>query len=49
MNNIKKILTIDGVGKERVFFSLLKKNKDIVEVYKEKIITTSDVNELYFN
>ena len=48
VNNIKKILTIDDVGKERVFFSLLKKNKDIVEVYKEKIITTSDVNELYY-
>ena len=48
MDNIKKILTIDDVGKERVFFSLLKKNKDIVEVYKEKIITTSDVNELYY-
>ena len=46
--NIKKILTIDNSGKEKVFFQLLKKNKDIVEFYREKIITTSDVNEFYY-
>ena len=46
--NIKKLLSIDSSGKERVFFSLYKKNKDIVELYREKVITTSDVNEFYY-
>ena len=46
--NIKKILTIDNSGKEKIFFQLLKKNKDIVEFYREKITTTSDVNEFYY-
>tara|TARA_B100000989_G_scaffold243020_1_gene189960 strand:- start:668 stop:1606 length:939 start_codon:yes stop_codon:yes gene_type:complete len=46
--NIKKLLAIDSSGKERVFFNLFKKNKDIIELYREKIITMSDVNELYY-
>ena len=48
-NNIKKILTIAESGKEKVFFSLLKKNKDIVELYRNKILTDSDVNILYYS
>tara|TARA_B100000989_G_scaffold189837_1_gene142946 strand:- start:491 stop:1429 length:939 start_codon:yes stop_codon:yes gene_type:complete len=48
IENIKKILTIDDSGKEKIFFNLLKKNKDIVELYKDKIITISDVNDLYY-
>ncbi len=48
IENIKKILTIDDSGKEKIFFNLLKKNKDIVELYKDKIITSSDVNDLYY-
>ncbi len=46
--NIRKLLTINDSGKERVFFSLFKKNKEIVSVYREKITVTSDVNELYY-
>ena len=46
--NIKKLLTVDDTGKEKVFFNLLKKNREIIEVYREKIITTSDVNDFYF-
>lgn len=46
--NIKRLLAIDSSGKERVFFSLFKKNKDIVGLYREKIITISDVNEFYY-
>ena len=46
--NIKKLLTIDYSNKGGVFFSLLKKNKEIIEVYREKILTNSDVNELYY-
>ena len=48
ITNIKKILTIDTSGKEKVFFNLFKKNKEIIEAYREKIITTSDVNEFYY-
>ena len=49
INNIKKILTLDKAGKEKVFFNLLNKNKKIVEVYKEKILNSSDVNDLYYS
>ncbi len=49
INNIKKILTLDSAGKEKVFFNLLNKNKKIVEVYKEKILNSSDVNDLYYS
>ena len=48
ITNIKKILTIDTSGKEKVFFNLFKKNKEIIEAYREKVITTSDVNEFYY-
>lgn len=46
--NIKKLLSIDDSGKERVFFSLLKKNTEIAKTYREKIVNKSDVNELYY-
>ena len=49
INNIKKILTLDGAGKEKVFFNLLKTNKKIVELYREKILNSSDVNDLYYS
>ena len=48
-NNINKLLTIDNTGKEKLFFNILKKNKEIVGEYNKKILTTSDVNELYYN
>ncbi len=48
LNNIKKILVVDESGKEKVFFNLLRKNKEIVELYREKIVTNADVNELYY-
>ena len=46
--NIKKLLTIDNMGKDKVFFNIFKKNSKIVEVYREKIVTNSDVNEFYY-
>tara|TARA_S200000501_G_C20854072_1_gene756997 strand:- start:19 stop:957 length:939 start_codon:yes stop_codon:yes gene_type:complete len=46
--NINKILTIDETGKEKIFFYLLKKNKEIISVYRDKITTNSDVNELFY-
>ena len=48
LDKIKKILTVDESGKERVFFNLLKKNKEIIGLYRDKIINNSDVNELYY-
>ncbi len=48
MDKIKKVLTIDESGKERIFFSLLQKNKKIIELYRDKIINNSDVNEVYY-
>ncbi len=48
LSNIKKILTVSNHGKEKVFFCLFKKNKEIINIYREKIQTTSDVNEFYY-
>ena len=46
--NVKKLLTANISGKEKVFFSLFKKNREIIEIYREKIASTSDVNEFYY-
>ena len=48
LENVKKILSLDDSGKEKFFFNLLKKNNEIVKLYRDKIITNSDVNELYY-
>ena len=48
VDKVKKILTIDESGKEKIFFSLLQKNKKIISLYRDKIIQNSDVNELYY-
>ena len=32
----------------KIFFNLFKKNKDIVDLYRNKILTNTDVNEFYF-
>ena len=47
LDKIKKILTVDESGKERIFFNLFQKNKQIVGLYRDKIINNSDVNDLY--
>ena len=46
--NVKKLLTANISGKEKVFFSLFKKNKEIIEIYREKVTSASDVNEFYY-
>ena len=48
LTNVKKLLTISNTGKEKIFFNLLKKNKEIVDLYRSKIVTNTDVNEFYF-
>ncbi len=49
LENIKKLLTLNGLGKEKIFFSLLRQNREIIGLYREKINTTSDVNEFYYH
>ncbi len=46
--NIKKLVSTHEDGKDKLYFSLLNKNSDIVDVYREKILTNSDVNEFYY-
>ena len=48
LDNVKRLITADSSQKEKLFFKLLKKNSEIVESYKQKIITKSDVDELYY-
>jgi len=48
VDNVKKLLTITDSGKEKIFFNLLKKNKEIVNLYRNKIVTNTDVNEFYY-
>ena len=45
----EKLLTNNEAGKEKIFFSLFKKNKDIVQIYREKVVSVSDVNDFYYN
>ncbi len=46
--NIKKLISINEDGKDKLYFSILNKNKDIIGIYREKILTSSDVNDLYY-
>ena len=48
IENLTKLLSIDESGKEKIFFSLLKKNGEIVNIYREKIISNTDVNDFYY-
>ena len=48
LNNVKKILIVDDYGKERIFFNLLKENHEIVQLYRNKVITNSDANDIYY-
>ena len=48
LDKIKKILTVDETGKEKIFFNLFQKNNKIVELYRDKIVNNADVNELYY-
>ncbi len=46
---IRNLLGLNDSGKEKVFFNLFKNNKELVEIYRNKILNNSDVNELYYN
>ena len=46
--NIKKILTVDDSGKNKLFFNLLKKNDEIIYIFREKILSSADANEFFY-
>ena len=46
--NIRKILSFNDYGKEKVFFNLLKQNKEIIKIYRKKIVNAPDVSEFYY-
>ncbi len=46
--NIRKILSFNDYGKEKVFFNLLKQNKEIIKIYRKKILNATDVSEFYY-
>ena len=48
LEEIKKLITVDSSSKEKIFFNILKKNDEIIQAYREKIVSTSDVNDLYY-
>ena len=48
LENVKKLIAISDSGKDKIFFNLLNKNKEIVDLYRNKIVTNTDVNEFYF-
>ncbi len=48
LDNIKKLLTVNESGKEKVFFNLLKGNREIISVYRDKITSNSDVSDFYY-
>lgn len=48
VNNIDRILSIGDTAVESLFFLILKKNNEIVNSYKNRIVTNSDVNEFFF-
>ncbi len=48
LDNIKKLFVVDESSKQKIFFNLLKKNKEIVNVYRDKIINKDDVSDLYY-
>ena len=48
LTNIKKLVSIDEAGKDKLYFSILNKNNEIVDIYKEKILNSSDVGEFYY-
>ena len=48
VENIKKLLSNNISGVERVFFNLLKKNNEIINIYREKITSNSEVNEFFY-
>ena len=46
--NIRRILSFNDYGKEKVFFNLLKQNKEIIKIYRKKIVSAPDVSEFYY-
>ena len=48
LQDCKKILTFDTNNKAGIFFYILKKNNQIINIYRNKIISNEDASEFYF-
>ena len=49
LENIRKLISPEVSMKENLFFQMFKKNSEIIEMYKDKIVSNTDVNELYYS
>ena len=47
--NLKKILTNGALGNEGLFFNVLKKNNEIIKLYRERVINPSEASDFYYN
>ena len=47
--NLKKVLTNGGLGNGGLFFNMLKKNNEIIKLYRERVINPSEASEFYYN
>ncbi len=48
VEGIQKLISLNSFGKEKLFFYLLKRNNEIVSAYREKVVSKSDVDELFY-
>jgi len=49
IDNIVRLISLEDSGKESLFFQMLKKNSEIVKIYKDKIVSKTDVDQFYYS
>ena len=49
LENIKKLVSPEESINENLFFQIFKKNSEIIKIYKDKIVSSTEVNELYYS
>ncbi len=49
LENIKKLVSPEESINENLFFQIFKKNSEIIKIYKDKIVSSAEVNELYYS
>ena len=48
LDDINKLISINGSGKEKIFFEILNDSKKLIEIYNKKISNQNDVYDFYF-
>ncbi len=48
LHNLKGIMNVERDNNEKIFFQILKNNSSFVTLYKERIKSNKDVNDLYY-